>query len=130
MLASSHDGERASAALLATEQLKKLGHTWHSFVEQAFAPSVRATPEPTPRPAEPRRYGARGYDNPRHENYCGLNCFEVMGVLQDMDLAPSDRKYLDSLALQMRGPQRGLTLRQWEILADKARRYGVLKKSA
>jgi hypothetical protein len=37
MLSSSHDGERASAALLATRLLEEIGLDWRTFTQRALA---------------------------------------------------------------------------------------------
>jgi hypothetical protein len=51
-MASSHDGERANAASLFSQEVRKLGRTLTSVVEAAFAPQPPAPPLPV-RP--PRR---------------------------------------------------------------------------
>lgn len=42
MLGSAHDGERASAALLATQILDDLDVTWRNVIERAFSASKPA----------------------------------------------------------------------------------------
>ena len=48
MLGSEHEGERATAARLATLELRRLGLTWAQLIDKAFP----AAPQPGYRPAQ------------------------------------------------------------------------------
>jgi hypothetical protein len=64
MLGSNAEGERASAARLATLQLQRMGLTWAELILRAF----RSAPEPEPKPKaeDPYRYS---WEPPQDREY-------------------------------------------------------------
>ncbi len=48
MLGSEHDGERANAARLATQELRRLGLTWSELIARAFS-LVKVKPQAKPK---------------------------------------------------------------------------------
>lgn len=57
MLGSEHDGERATAARMASEEVKRLGLTWLQVAERAVGVAAATNfPRPTPPPYRPSSY--------------------------------------------------------------------------
>ena len=93
LLTSSHEGERAAAALKASEMLRAAGLSW----SELLTPNGKAAPEPPPR-AEPRRpretivLGGKPYDAEAVLNMTmsaaqalcrSLDDFQRLGVLRN-----------------------------------------------
>lgn len=115
MLTSSHDGERAVAARMASEMLKKADMTWDELVAQAFeTPPPRREGEVKPRPT-------------RMMYFDGHNVQEVLFMLNDESPEYSDweDQFVTSLLDQCEA-YGGCTIKQWIHLKRIAEKFDVI----
>lgn len=85
MLGSDHDGERATAARLATLELRRLGLTWAELIGKAFQAPKEA---PREEPADWRR----AYQRPPGRSYTAGRRSHTQGGLDLWDFV----RYADS----------------------------------
>lgn len=125
MLGSDHDGERASAARMATLELRRLGLTWAELIIKAF--SALAAPlrqdDPYQDGWEPQRPERRRYSPGRRTGHKeGISLWEFVrhASLQRQHLSAWDISFLNTfLAI---GPKCTATEAQWmqvRRIADK-----------
>lgn len=137
MLGSEHDGERASAAAMATNLLRGAGMTWAQLVEAAGRSLAAPPPRPAPAPPRPNPYASAG---PNYRDRMGAKVepersFVRYGVhLRDhlhritqgnTDLLTDwERTFIVSL----RGGAYPLTERQWCQIDRIELRLGILEQ--
>ena len=113
LLTSPHDGERAAAALLASQLIAGMGTSWRDVITSAFRvpPAVASG---TTRKQEKTSEAKVS----RHVSYCNWLLVNKSKLLSDWDV-----EFLTSLAKKYR--QSTLTEKQESMLACIARKHGL-----
>lgn len=116
MLSAATDGERATAAMMATRHLKTMGLTWAELVDRAFE-----VPQQQPQ-VGPRYDGPRPKQSNRLREYQGItsaNAMQVMMAWIDEAelLTDRDREFIRGAQKQRAGSV-GFTRRQWDWVID------------
>lgn len=140
LLASTHDGERASAARMASDVLKAYGVSWEEVFRSAFEPgrmaSVRVEQKAEERADTERtwmreRYQRHQRANPRYKVWNGVRCADILRALKAMprNLADWDRAFIDQV-IRKGCAKDGLTEKQWAVIIDLANKAGFLRQRA
>lgn len=136
MLGSSHDGERAAAALLATQLITRAGLTWNIVAERAFAtPAVQQQahqnqwknwrPPEQPATAKPERRRDPPKRKTKKRHGIAANVWVEHLLEKSLKLTEWERGFLRTLAAMGLGPNLELSDRQWQLIEELAEKCGL-----
>lgn len=134
MLGSAHEGERAVAALKATEILREAGLSWEVVVSRGVATASPSFTQPAgaPRPAQEtaqrNHWRQQRPVPPRRKTRNGLSAWQAWHYLDLKRCLLSDweNQFLNSMAHY--GPSLALTDKQWAVIDNmltKVSRYAA-----
>lgn len=140
LLASNHDGERASAARMASDLLRAYNLTWEDVFRSAFgadrpmaknlhAKEEQRTEEETSYMRD--RWRRHQQANPRYKSMNGTNAADILRALKIMPrgLTDWDRDFVDQV-IRKGGAKNGLTEKQWVVIFDLANKAGFGRRRA
>lgn len=114
MFRSPYECERAAAAKHATELIVRAGLTWTEFIGSCEGGNSLPPPSSTSCPHGSRSHPASN----RLLRWRGLDSLTLVKALETRSshLSGWQRRFIGAIRAQ--GPERGLTLAQWQVLVD------------